>query len=271
MVPVERFDSLPMQRQPELQPDSPVYVHCSRLSIDRATGAVLLQARLVNRTPRTIRTLVLRAEGLDEHGARLYETGELIATDCNAPAYSIFGETRIFALKPVPVQRVRLTVEEVSFTDGMQWRSLPGHGLVPEEEAGWLTCACGMRYPPEDGACHLCGRGLSDEAVPPAPNPEPSQEPLPELVAEMMSRLMPPPQEETCADAPPQEERPAPVTRVFYEIPDEEDEDDPEEDGDDEREMPAWLVALLCVLGIAALLSVMAFLAYCFLLYTGKI
>lgn len=266
MVPVERFDSLPMQRQPELQPDSPVYVHCSRLSIDRATGAVLLQARLVNRTARTVRTAVLRAEGLNAQGERLYETGELILTDCAAAPHSVFGETRIFALKPVPVQRVRLTVEEVSFSDGMQWRRLPGRGLVSEAEAGWLTCACGMRYPPEEGGCRLCGRGLVPEEAKPAQ----TQEPLPDLVAEMMSRLMPPPQEEPSGPEP-EEERPAPVTRVFYEDPDEEDDDAGEEDADDEREMPGWLVALLCVLGIAALLAVMAFLAYCFLLYAGKI
>lgn len=279
MVPVDRFDTLPVQRQPELQVDSPVYVHCSRRCVDRTTGAVFLQVRLVNRAPRsTVRTVLLRAEGLDGEGTCCYAAGQLILTECDAAPWSIFGEHKLLALPHQAVERVRLTVEQVAFSDGMTWRMQPEQTLLTEEEAGWTTCPCGMRHPAEEVGCCLCGRGMeaeegernvSSQAMNSGAAPETQTAPGSELVSQMLAKLLADPEAPEEGELPVEAaERPAPVTRVFYDEDEENDWDDEEEE---EQEAPGWLVALLCTLGVVALVAVMAFLAYCFLLYTGKI
>lgn len=257
MVPARQFNTLPVQRQPELQPASPVYVHCSRRCEERDTGTMLLQVRLINRTERTVRSVLLRAEGLSESGVVIFATDPLILADLAAGPHSIFGEDRLLVIDRTPVARVRIAVEEVVFDDGMQWRRLPDQGFASQAEANWHTCTCGMRNPAEAVRCALCGVALQEVGTPAS-----AEAPLPEF---------PIAQEEgfpASADDDFELPRPQPVVRTFYQETSTEDEDI--EDGED-GEAPGWLVALLCLFGVCALLAVVAFLSYCFLQYTGKI
>ena len=63
MIPTDRFLPLAMQRRKEFQPECPVYVHCSRRSMERESGTVLLQVRLFNCGEREIRTVFLNLCG----------------------------------------------------------------------------------------------------------------------------------------------------------------------------------------------------------------
>lgn len=263
MVAVERFNTLPTLRQPELQPDSPVYVHCSRRCEDSRSGAVFLQVRLINRTDRGIKTVVLRVEGLNGFGVTVYTTDELILADCAAKPHSVFGENKILAIDRTPVSRVRISVERVVFDNGIQWNRLPDRGLVNEEDAGWITCTCGMRNPPGESCCALCRKHLKKEIQPPPKEPPAQDEP-----AAPVKEISPSPEpyfDSAWAEPPYEEPRPAPVVRTFYE------EGETAEWEEEPWEAPGWLVVLLCILGVVALLAVVAFLAYCFMQYTGKI
>lgn len=238
MIPTDRFLPLAMQRRKEFQPECPVYVHCSRRSMERESGAVLLQVRLFNCGEREIRTVFLNVEGLDVFGKTCYRVCELPMTDCAAKPRSIFGEEHMFVLPRTEVERLRVTVERVIFADGTRWRRLPTHRLCTPQEAGSVECACGFPNPPLRERCMACGNVL----------PSGPHIPLEDVPY-------------TAAAA----EKPAPILRSF--TPQLAPLADDEEQA--ASETPRWERVLLCIFGGAAILAVIAFVTFCLTRFGG--
>lgn len=243
MTETDRFTLLETQRHTLLQPECPIYVHCSRRCVARSTGAVFLQVRMVNCGEREIRTVFLCVEGLNAQGETLYTMRELILPDCGAKPHSVFGERQMLALERTKVCALRITVERVVFTDGMLWRRLPTHRVTTVQEAGWRFCTCGMPNPPERERCGLCRKPLS------APQEGPA------LVSEAMPEqplLLP--EELTPLFGPQISEQPLPAMEDLS--PEQEDETD-EDSG-----APNWLIILACILGVGAMLALVGFLLF---------
>ena len=230
MIPTDRFIPLAVQRLTEFQPESPVYVHCIRRSVERESGAVLLQVRMVNCGEREIRTVFLSVEGLDAFGKTVYRVRELPVTDCAAVPHGIFGEERMLALPRTEVDRLRVTVEHVVFADGTRWQRLPSHRLCTPQEAGCVACACGFPNPPERNRCLVCGNALPSEAQ------------MPQTEVGQSARAP------AAALG-----RPAPIVRSFT----------PTVPLFEEEETPRWALALLFIFGGAAILAAIAFITFC--------
>lgn len=241
MIPSARFTCLEAQRQTLLQPGCPVYVHCTRRSVERDSGTVLLQVRMVNCGEREIRTVYLRVEGLNFCGQMCYQVRELPLVDCAAAPRAVFGEERLLVLPRTEVASLRITVERVVFADGTLWRRKADARPFTVAEAGWTSCGCGMPNPPRSERCLLCGRTLAS-----------AQEPLP-------AQSLPPVGLQTAVAS----ERPAPIVRHFT----------PsywggtEEFTQPESEAPRWLTVLLYIFGAAAILAAVAFLVFCLILF----
>lgn len=232
MIPTDRFLTLAPQRQFVFQPESPVYVHCTRRSIERDSGAVFLQVRMVNCGQREISTVFLSVEGFDAFGKTVYRVPELPLTNCAAAPRGVFGEDRMLVLPRTEVERLRVSVERVVFADGTRWRRLPSHRLCMPQEAGYLQCICGFPNPPQRALCQFCGSKLS------APHSEPQASEIQPLAVE----------------------KPAPISRSFTpHFPIFEDALEAEETQD----TPRWARILLYIFGGMAILAAIAFLTFC--------
>lgn len=246
MIPAARFAPLGTQEQEILQPECPVYVHCTRRSVERESGTPFLQVRMVNRADRPVGTVYLRIEGLDASGQVRYTLRELALTGLHAAPRAVFGEERMLVLPAQEAVSVRVLVERVVFADGAIWRRLPEQRLTTLAESGWRRCVCSMPNPPQSASCLLCGRPL----VPP-------QRELPrETPQEAPQELLPVWQPE------PVRERPAPIVRDFTPAYPQKLYEEAEE-----RAAPRVLVVLLCIFGGAAVLAAAAFLTFCLLNY----
>lgn len=255
MVCTSRFLPGEMQKQPEVQPDSPVYIHCSRRCEEASTGAVFVQVRMVNCSGKTVQTVILQIEGLNDCGTVLYSMHDIILSECKAKPHSVFGDDRILALERTEVARLRITAERVAFEDGTVWCRRAEQKTVDAEAAGWNECTCGMRNPPESDACLLCGR-LIDRELPigEAPLPFTAPEDFPEIRVPYIEMGQPEEYRGT--------EQTEPIVRNFYTVTSESEE---------EHTLPRGVVVLLCVFGILALTAATCFLAYVFMQYLGKI
>ena len=207
MITMSRFVMQNVQRHELLQPQCPVYLHCSRICSDPRSGASFAQLRLVNRSDWAIRTVLVSIECLNADGRICDTLRERFLVNCNALPHSVFGEEQLLALSHEPIEALRVTIERVLFSDGLSWRRLPEQRIVTVQEAGWRRCSCAMPNPPEASGCLLCGKPL-DESRPPiaveAPFPEP------ELPSDVQS--LP---EEAETEAPVEvQQRPAPILRT---------------------------------------------------------
>lgn len=266
MIPTDRFQQGATHRQELFQPECPVYVRCVRLCVDSKSGSRFLQMRLVNRTERTVQGVCFRLNGIDRCGKRLYTMTGMILANCNAPAYSAFGEERMFALLPKEADSAQVIIESVSFRDGMLWRRLPEQQIWNLRELGrnWeeVLSSPEKKSEPQETPAPV-------EQAPPAEEPVPVKEeqssnPLrsaQEALQELRSAL----DEEDWEGESPEEtfpvilEKPAPILR---ERPAQEESEPPEEE-EEEGGMPRWLVVLLCVLGGVSLLAVAALVVFC--------
>ncbi len=236
MHPTDRFISQAPRRQMELQPDCPVYVHCTCLSREKRSGAEFVQLRLVNCSDKQVSTVSFAIEALDAFGQVSAVQGELVLADCKAQPGGIFGEDKIFALQLPGRERLRVVIKRVAFADGMLWRGQPESQLLSPRELGWTLCSCGLPNGPERKICPLCGRTTVQEEA----EEEFFSIPIPEPIV-----------------------RPAPIVRRELPVqlrPDFEEEED-EEDEEDES-VPAWLSVLLCIFGALAILAVLGFVAF---------
>lgn len=238
MLQTDRFVRREAQQHLFLQPESPVYVHCTRQSQDRRSGARFLQLRMVSCGEKTVETVVFDLEGLDVNGEPVCVLRGLMMTECKAEAGKIFGENRVFALPRQNFHSLRVTVRQVTFADGMSWKMLPRHAITTVAEAGWKLCHCGMPNPPERGFCRFCGERLSFEdmeiTLPIELPPETFQRPAPIVRREMPT--------------------PVPEQEIWYE--------EPEVDEEEDEGVPVWLSVLLCVFGSLAILALLAFGAF---------
>ncbi len=238
VVSANRFLAEEIQLHKLLQPECPALVYCSRRCTETETGAVFAQVRMVNRSDRTVSTVILQIEGLRPDGSALYTLQDIILADCNAAPHSLFGEERMLVLQREAVASLRITVERVAFSDGTSWRRLPEQKLLTAEQAGWKACACGMPNPAENTVCDLCGADLAEieeTVVTPLPKTE-------ELKPEEI-RI-------------PDEYPPAQVIREYYPVTVYETEEE-------EPEAPKWLIILLSILGSLALAAAIGFFVYC--------
>lgn len=166
MICTDRFAIHPTQMQTILQPECPVYIHCSRRCTDQKSGTSFVQIRMVNRSERLICSVFLRIEGVRADGTAAYLLPEVVLADCNAAPHTVFGEERLTVLGREAVQSLNITVVRVCFADGMLWRKLPGQRVTTAREVGWLPCTCTMLNPPKAEHCALCGRSLSAQEEP---------------------------------------------------------------------------------------------------------
>ena len=241
VVSANRFLAEEKKLHTLLQPESPVLVYCSRRCTEADTGAVFAQVRMVNRTDRTVTTVILQIEGLDPAGTVRYTQQDIILAECRAAPHSLFGEERMLVLPRETVASLRITVERVAFSDGTSWRKLPEQELQTAEQAGWKSCACGMPNPAENTVCDLCGKELPQRTIEeetPAPPPPKTETVTPEDI-----RI-------------PDEYAPAQVIREYYPVTVYETEEE-------EPEAPRWLVILLSILGSLALAAAIGFFVYC--------
>lgn len=234
MVPITHFSFQNEQQHDYIQPECPIYVHCIRQCTHLRSGMPFLQLRMVNRGEHTVKTVSFRVEGLDESGKLCYTLRGLVMGDCNAPAQSVFGEGRLFALQQT-AQKIRICVEQVIFADGMSWRRRGGQELLEIGKSGWERCSCSMPNAPGIEQCILCGKQL----------PLPVQENGGEETLPLSG-------EESKPVPVVYRERPAPIVRerVFV---------DEQQDEEEEERVPVWLVVLLGILGALALAAVLYF------------
>lgn len=239
VVSANRFLAEEIQLHTLLQPECPVLVYCSRRLTEAETGAVFAQVRMVNRTERTIATVMLQIEGLHADGSVRFTQQDIILAECSAAPHSLFGEERMLVLQREPVASLRITVERVAFSDGTSWRKLPEQKLLTAKQAGWRPCACGMPNPAENTVCDLCGAVLPEAIREPEVTPLPRTDELrPEDI-----RI-------------PDEYPPTQVIREYYPVTVYETEEE-------EPEAPKWLVILLSILGSLALAAAIGFFVYC--------
>lgn len=253
MLQTDRFVLQNPQKHRFLQPDCPVYVHCTRQSEDRRSGARLLQVRMVNCGTGKVETVVFDVEGLTAWGEVCFCLPALVMTGCRAEKGRAFGEDKVLSLRGNKAPQLRITVRQVIFADGMSWKWLPSHCLTTAEEAGWIVCGCGMPNAPERDRCVFCGAARKTEPVDTCKTedlpvidfntdayvPLPVPEPEPETRPEPILRSRPPVPE-------------APPVTLTYE----------EEEEEDDEGVPVWLAVLLCVFGTLALLALLAFGAF---------
>lgn len=259
-----RFITSQIYRQALIQESCPVYVHCSRLCTDSRTGDRFLQVRLVNRTDRQIDNVFLCVDGLDAWGNPCGQLAGLILPDCKAQPHSIFGEERMIAVGKLRAAKLNITVERVSFYDGMLWRGRAASLPQPLEETDWQLCACGLPHAPGQELCDLCGRRLGQADAPTQPPVQTAvvpAVPLPEAPAQQAAEESADPLE-TVFEMPPV--KPAPILRSEEELSLCLGQyESSEESGEEEDEgVPRWLFILLCVIGGTALLAAVLFLVY---------
>lgn len=251
MITTSRFAMRSVQRNELLQPQCPVYLHCSRICSDSRSGACFAQLRLVNRSDWAIRTVIVCIECLAADGTVRDTLREHFLVNCNALPHSVFGEEQLLALVHEPVEALRVTIERVLFSDGLCWRRLPEQRILTVREAGWKRCGCALPNPPEARYCLLCGRALgvqtpNTEAEAPFLVPEVLFDAPPEEPAE----ILPATEREAPAEEAPAQ-RPAPILRM------------PEAGAappaavltPPRRSVPKWSVLLLGALGMAALIA----------------
>lgn len=183
MVPTDRYIMHPMERQEFLQPECPVYIHCSRRCTDRHSGMNFVRVRMVNCSDRMVCSVFLRIEGIGKAGQSCYVRNEVVLPDCNAMPRAVFGEDWLISLSAKEVERLLITVERVVFSDGMMWRRLPKQELLSVD--AWNKCVCGMRNPQNSLNCILCGRRFvpraAEDVYQTLPTPTVLPEPVPSV------------------------------------------------------------------------------------------
>lgn len=248
MLPTERFERTPPQRQSLFQPECPVYVHCTCLSTDRRTGAVFAQARLVNRAVCAVKSLRLTLTGTDAAGAVCCTRTELL-TGLSAAPGAVFAEERLLPLGRVRPDALTVTVEAIVFDGSLRWSRQPEHRLVTPEAAGWQRCVCGLPNPPTTEKCSHCGRLLSQ-----APETDAVTMQADGTVTHFPTETLP-----DASDAapflPPEAAELAPEDGEDWQS----DDSAPEEP----EGMPLWLTVLLWTFAVLALAAISAVAALC--------
>lgn len=235
MVPTTRFSYEKEQRHDYIQPECPVYVHCTRQCTDLPSGMRFLQLRMVNRGEHTVKTVMFCIEGVDDGGEVCYTLRGLVMGGCNAPPQSVFGEGRLFVLRQT-AQHIRIRIEQVVFVDGMSWRRQSGQKLLQIEKSDWKRCPCSMPNAPENEQCVLCGKRFDP----------PEQRHGEESPAMHGEQVVPP--QPICR------ERPKPIVRENNFVADK-----PNDEEDEGERVPVWLVVLLAILGAFALTALLYF------------
>ena len=185
MSDFRKFVYSPMQKPAAIQPQCPVYIHGYVLARQKYGEAAFVQIRMVNRGDRSVRSVFLRIEGKDPFGNSLYDLQYVPVLDCGGDSGRIFGEEQPLFLPQGDVSTLDISVLDILFEDGMIWRKQSGHALMTAEEAGWVTCSCGMKNP-AGHPCAYCGMEVEQTATLPVEEPAVSQEePTEEMPAVM--------------------------------------------------------------------------------------
>ncbi len=242
----EKFRYFPMRKPGRIQPECPVYLYSYGLAVQRSTGAAFVQLRLVNRWESRVHSVFLHITGKDMAGEELYELRYVPLVDCGGEAHKDFGEEQALFLPEGQVETLDVEIEDVLFEDGMIWRRQMGQQLLTAEEAGWVTCSCGMKNPKEAGTCCYCRKALT--SVPAETSAESQVIVFPGMeVPVRVEEAAPVPEEEApqCVEEPP-----APVVPVVWDAP-EIPEAEEQEQGTPAAEEPApqELTDLLSPLG----------------------
>lgn len=152
----EKFEYYPMRKPTRIQPECPVYVHGYGLAVQKGSGAAFVQIRLVNRCESTVHSVFLHISGKDIMGNVLYELRFVPLIECAGQPHKDFGEEQLLFLPQGNVCTLDIEIEDILFADGMIWRRQSGQRLLTAEEAGWVTCSCGMKNPGEAHVCAYC-------------------------------------------------------------------------------------------------------------------
>lgn len=202
-----------------LQPDCPVHVKKIQCTRDGLTGRLILQARYVNRSRRTVEALVIHVSLRNEAGQEVSAIRNLRMTGFCARAHSCFGDEKTVILLQ-EFSSIQIVVEQVGFTDGFRWmrrpESLPipiqppvriGGRVQPARFEGYWYCGCGMVNPDSAAQCGYCCRPSPQPTGQPPQNSTEAEKPEPPVLAEAEE---PTPLEPAQADAPaPTEPEPA--------------------------------------------------------------
>ncbi len=156
----EKFVYYPIRKPERIQPDCPVFVHSYGLAVQKGSGAAFVQARLVNRCDSPVLSVFLHISGRDISGHSLYELRFVPLVNCDGKPHKDFGEEQVLFLPVGNVYSLDIEVEDVLFADGMIWRRQSGQAFLTAEEAGWITCSCGMKNPAEAEACAYCRKPM---------------------------------------------------------------------------------------------------------------
>ena len=156
----EKFVYYPVRKPERIQPDCPVFVQCYGLAVQKSSGAAFVQVRLVNRCDSPVNSVFLHILGRNACGQQVFELRYVPLVDCDGQPHKDFGEEQVLFLPQSDVYSLDIEVEDVLFEDGMIWRRMCGQALLTAEEAGWLTCSCGMKNPAEAESCAYCRKSL---------------------------------------------------------------------------------------------------------------
>lgn len=194
----KKFVYYPLRKPSLIQPDCPVYIYAYSLAVEKDAGTAFAQVRLVNRSDKCVHSVFLQIEGLDRSGNSLYELKYIPIVECMGQPHETCGEEQPLFLPQGEVYSLNIQVLDVLFTDGMIWRRQNNHQMLTAEEAGWLTCTCGMKNPGEAGICAFCGKSLKTaESAHPLPPVAVNKEPEKVTEKEPERELEIPPEKES--------------------------------------------------------------------------
>ena len=192
-----------------LQVDCPVHVKKLQCTRDSLTGRWILQARMVNRSERTVESVCIHVSLRNERGAETACICSLRLTGLYARAHQCFGDEKSIIL-PTGFTSIEVIVEQVSFSDGYLWMRKPespilpilpperiGTKVQPMRYEGYWYCHCGMVNPSQIELCSYCLSPMPRVANELLDYTQPEPAPMQEGKREQKKAVpVPPPQEE---------------------------------------------------------------------------
>lgn len=185
----ERYTRLFVMEENLYSEGSPVAISAGALLKDNKTGGVLVQLKIKNITPKTIKAAIVRISTFDSFGKPIDGVVEKEYLDLAVARDGEFGQKELISLPNAAARGFTAAVTCVGFTDGTVWNytgeeraALPcprplaealgeeelakqyrlKYGaksqVFPEEYKDVWFCACGALNQVSEKACHVCGR-----------------------------------------------------------------------------------------------------------------
>lgn len=185
----ERYTRLFVMEENLYSEGSPVAISAGALLRDNKTGGVLVQLKIKNITPKTIKAAIVRVSTFDSFGKPIDGVVEKEYLDLTAVRDGEFGQKDLISLPNAAARAFTAVVTCVGFADGTVWnyagaeqtalpRPKPLAGVLgdpelqkqyrlkygtkaqvfPEEYKDIWFCTCGALCRADEAFCHTCGQ-----------------------------------------------------------------------------------------------------------------